>query len=227
MTLLIPVNMPWSFDVWNSPFFSQWRIQKCAWITMQQKSIVSLYLIKQLSAKVFGMRFSGTSLATLWQFWFSLFVFIESIIHLLTRYSQPTLDMSIHEADWVLVLHWILYGNYFSLKAFWIHTNYLSPTHKEGGWPLWLLNSVKLPIHAFCPINSLLILQIPKISDIISKEQQENAEGFYLWQSEERGRVRGKLQGAISAEKWEWKGWKPINENQYKKAGRHKNWGGR
>lgn len=71
----------------------------------------------------------------------------------------------------------------------------------------------------------LSVLQSPEVSGIISKEWREHVEGIYLWRGEGRGRVRGKLQGAISAEKWEWKGWKPINENQYEKAGRHKNWG--
>lgn len=28
-------------------------------------------------------------------------------------------------------------------------------------------------------------------------------EGIYLWGTEARGRVRGELEGAISAEKWE------------------------
>lgn len=52
-----------------------------------------------------------------------------------------------------------------------------------------------------------------------------NMEGIYLQWSKASGRVRGKLQGA-SAEKWEWKEWKPINENQYEKAGKQKNLGG-
>lgn len=89
-------------------------------------------------------------------------VFIEPI-HLLTHNSQPTLDMSninIHEADWVLVLRWIdsiinlLISTAipFLLKAFWIHTNSFSPTYREGEWPLWLLNSVRLPrpLHPRC-----------------------------------------------------------------------------
>ena len=38
---------------------------------------------------------------------------------------------------------------------------------------------------------------------IVSKECYKNIEGIYLQRSEARGRVRGKLQGAISAEKWE------------------------
>lgn len=80
-------------------------------------------------------------------------VFIEPI-HLLTHNSQPSCDMSninIHEADWVLLLWWIYSiinllisaAILFSLKAFWIHTNSFSPTYKEGGWPLWLLNSLR------------------------------------------------------------------------------------
>lgn len=171
-------------------------------------------------------------------------VFIEPI-HLLTHNSQPTLDMSninIHEADWALFLRWTDYiinlliftAILFMLKAFWIHTNSLSPMYKEGEWPLWLLNSVRLPrpLHPWCGACVLSqpgfsVLQSPEVTGFISKEWQENVEGIYLWRGEGRGRVRGKLQGAISAEKWEWKGWKPINENQYEKAGRHKNWGGK
>lgn len=43
-------------------------------------------------------------------------------------------------------------GTFFSLNAFWIHTNFFSLMYKESGWPLWLLNSIRLPrlVHLWC-----------------------------------------------------------------------------
>lgn len=125
-----------------------------------------------------------------------------------------------------------IYCSSLFFLSFWIHTTFFSPMYKHGDWPLWLLNSMWLlrPLHPQCgffvrakPLWSCKVLEYMVI---VSKECQKNMEDIYLRRSEARGRVRGKLQGAISAEKWEWKGWKPINENQYEKAGRHKNWRG-
>lgn len=79
--------------------------------------------------------------------------------------SQPALDVcyiNIHEADWV-IQQWlyaiikplISTGILFLLKAFWIHTNSFSPTYyMKGGWPLWLLNSIRLPrpLHLQCTL---------------------------------------------------------------------------
>lgn len=113
-----------------------------------------------------------------------------------------------------------------------LHTNPFSPIYKHGDWPLWLLNIERLlrPLQFWCgffvrarPLWSCKVFRY--YGYCIKKKCWKNMEGIYLQRSEARGRVRGKLQGAISAEKWEWKGWKPINENQYEKAGKHKNLG--
>lgn len=56
---------------------------------------------------------------------------------------------------------------------------------------------------ALCRGRASQVLQNPGVYGIVSKEWQEAVEGIYLWRGEARGRVRGKLQGAISAEKWE------------------------
>lgn len=63
--------------------------------------------------------------------------------------------------------------------------------------------------------------QRPEVSDFVTKEQRAHGR-----EQEEEAEWEAGCKGAINA-KWEWKGWKPINENQYKKAGRHKNWGGK
>lgn len=84
------------------------------------------------------------------------------------------------------------------------------------------------PMRAPCRgLYGLSVIEKVKMFLVLFQRNSERMRKvFTRGEVEGRGRVRGELQGAISAEKWEWKGWKPINENQYAKAGRHTNWGG-
>lgn len=132
---------------------------------MQQNAIISLYLVQRLSAKVLAFSLSSVAQACNIviilrlsfvppSYKYRLYnvgaetpnnVFIEPI-HLLTHYSQPTLDMSninIHKADWLLLLHWI----YSMVILFrWklsgsIPTPFLRRIRKEGDlygfWIAW------------------------------------------------------------------------------------------
>lgn len=56
---------------------------------------------------------------------------------------------------------------------------------------------------AHCCSQASQVLQSPGVYGIVSEEWQEAVEGIYFWRGEARGRLRGKLQGAISVEKWE------------------------